>query len=69
MFNLVDIIVTVAWLTVFFSIWGIYYFIVRIIYTVRDRWDDERMQELIERKRKKSLPHSTKISRSGKNTL
>jgi hypothetical protein len=54
--NLQEIIVGLAVLVSIISIWAIYYFIGRIIYTLFDRWDDERMQRLIERERKKHSP-------------
>lgn len=65
MSNLIDIVIALAVLVSIVSIWAIYYFIGRIIYTLRDRWDDQRMQKLIERKQKKDSPTVTKL-RSGK---
>lgn len=38
--NLVDIVIVVAVVTIVISIWGIYYFIGRIVYTLH-RWDGD----------------------------
>lgn len=52
MFNLESILVVLSVVVIGASIWGTYYFIGRIIYTLRDRWDEEKNQELIEQARR-----------------
>jgi len=58
--NLQEIIVGVSVVAIVVSIWAIYYFIARIIYTLFDRWDDERMRKRIAYHNKRHSPIVTK---------
>jgi hypothetical protein len=60
MFNLAEIVSGLAILAIVISLWAIYYFISAIIYTMRDRWEDERMQKQIDRRNKRHSPTVTK---------
>ena len=51
-----ELFITISVGVVMISIWAIYYFIGRIIYTLRDRWDDEKNRKLIEQARSAGTP-------------
>ena len=62
-----ELLLTIASVAVIaISIWAIQYFLARIIYTLFDRWDEERMQKLIDRAKKKHSPTDQNL-RSEKN--